>query len=136
MRFHQMQSLTASFPNIELRSGEAVFDIHNAGVLERMNLDFEAKSFEVSWRVENLLGDARIGRYRSARIVLSVKGVTACSGLGEIFADSGEEVGIDFIDYSPDQERTGMVRFVFTSSGEVSVWATDCVLYYTVLEAL
>lgn len=29
-----------------------------------------------------------------------------------------------------------MVRLVFVSSGEVSVWAAECVLHFAVLEAL
>ncbi len=136
MRFQHMQALAVGLPHTELRSDMAVFDIHNAGVLERMHFDFEAKRFDVEWRVQNLLEDERIGPYRTARIVLSIKGITGYFGSGELRTDPTEAVGIDFIEYLPGEERTGTVRLVFTSSGEISVSGTDCELRHTVLETL
>jgi hypothetical protein len=136
MRFHGMDPLAPGFPHTELRAGAALFDVHNAGVLESMHVDFEARSFEVGWRVDNLLEDERVGPYRTARILLTIQGINGFSGSGELLTHPLEAAGIDFIEYLPGGERPGTMRFVFTSSGEISVSGTDCELRYAVLSPL
>jgi hypothetical protein len=131
-----MSPLAVGFPHTELRSDGALFDVHNAGVLERMVLNVDARCFEMEWLVENLFEDETWGPYRTARVVLRVSGVSRFAGSGELLTDPAEEEGIDFIEYQPDEERPGTMRFVFTSSGEMSVSGTDCELRYTVLERL
>jgi hypothetical protein len=86
MRFHRMKPLEAAYPHIELEHEGERFDVHNAGTLERMGLDFEAGCFEVTWRVENTLRDARCGSYATARVVLRVCGVTAVAGTVDLLS--------------------------------------------------
>lgn len=135
MRFHHMQALKAAYPHIELHVGDAFFDVHNAGDLQRIHMDFQARCFEIHWRVENLLGIPSHGAWRIADVVLRVTGVTAWSASGEIAVGSADGVGFDFIELIPDHGPAGTLCFVFEPTGEIRVSGTDCELRYTVVEA-
>lgn len=134
MKFEGLHPLTEGFPHIELQSGEFCFDVHNSADLIRMGLDFETRQFEVEWRVENLLASSHYGPYRTARLVVSVAGISAFSGFGQLDSARGESPGIDFIEYIPSVDGPGLLRFVFTSSGAMSLSGTECKLIYSVLD--
>lgn len=131
-----MAPLAGGFPHTELRSGTTLFDVHNAGVLIRMGLNFESARFDVEWQVDNLLETCAVGAYRTARVLLTITGVTDFSGQGKLGSGPEREEEIDFIEYLPAYPEGGAIRFVFTASGEVLISGTDCELDFVVLTSL
>jgi hypothetical protein len=132
MHFNGLSPLAEGFPNIELRSGTFCFDIHNAADLLRITLDLESQRFEVEWRVENLLASTHYGPYHTARVVLTVHGVSEFSSSNRLSLNPEHAEGIDFIEYIPGAGEAGALRFMFTSVGEMSLLGTRCDLTYAV----
>jgi len=119
-----LEALRESYPNHELRWQGAVFDVHNDGMLDSIEYNFETEALTLRWVLKNA---AR----RSAAVQLTVTGVQSLSVTGELQSAQNNDHGLDFIEYRPLSQGQGELRFALDVGGVVTVVGRRCELRTT-----
>lgn len=138
MQFVSLEPLDEGRPIVELLSNGLSYDLHNDTILERIEVEFEARVIRLRWTAKTpawLTPDRPepSDRRATAGLTLSMSGVRSVRFVGELLPTAIAPASrLDFMEYHRVQAGIGELRLVFDNDSEIVVQASRCELLTTV----
>lgn len=126
MKFIGMAPLQECFPNVEIESNGASFDLHNAGILDSVEYSHGNRVFVIRWKVKSML-ECTPSDQSNGIVALVFHGVRQVRGEG-VFATTKdiEDTELDVVHYVSLPNHLGEVQFDFMNGATVNLIAECC----------
>jgi hypothetical protein len=122
MEFRGFDGFQSELPNVEVRTSDGVFDLHNAAQMDGFEFDWDSRTAWFRWTVypDQWLKEAAGTR---GRLIITLRDVSDLRLDGRILAKHTDGRVLDYVEYLPDDDE---LVIALVSGAQVIVRCKRC----------